>query len=218
MTRWAMLAHVADVNRAWTADQSRLAFDLLGTPVEFREGHKPGASLDLDGRLIESADDPAAVARREIAALKQRRELVEGLDEVKQALAVADLDDEDDPELRRLRRYESALHRRLRWCLAQLRYESPHSGPPRPRAPEVGRPAGGRAPSPPRPAGAGDAGGVLAGEDAQPAVRPGAGRDPRAGRGGRHPEDRLRLDARRSVRKAEARRESRRRKLERLRA
>src|SRR5438309_5043792 len=129
MTRWAMLAHTADVKGSWTPEQSRMAFDLLGTPAEFREGIKPGASLDLDGRLIESSEDPAAVARREIDALKQRREVVEGLDEVNQALAVADLNDEDDPELRRLRRYESALHRRLRWCLAQLRYESPHRRP-----------------------------------------------------------------------------------------
>jgi hypothetical protein len=126
MARWAMLAHVADLKGSWTLEQSRLAFDLLGTPAELREGIKPGASLDLEGRLVESADDPAAVARREIAALKERRELIEGLDEVNRALAVADLSDEDDPELRRLRRYESALHRRLRWCLSQLRYESPH--------------------------------------------------------------------------------------------
>ena len=121
-----MLAHTADLKGSWTPEQARMAFDLLGTPVEFREGTRPGASLDLDGRMIESADDPAAVARREIAALKERRELVEGMDEAHRALAVADLDDGDDPELRRLRRYESALHRRLRWCLAQLRYESPH--------------------------------------------------------------------------------------------
>jgi hypothetical protein len=126
MTRWAMLAHTADVKKSWTPEQTRMAFDLLGTPIEFREGIKPGASLDLDGRLIESADDPAAVARREIDALKERRELIEGLDEVNQALAVADLNDEDDPELRRLRRYESTLHRRLRWCLSQLHHESPH--------------------------------------------------------------------------------------------
>jgi hypothetical protein len=126
MTRWAMLAHTADVKGSWTPEQSRMAFDLLGTPIEFREGMKPGAALDLDGRMIESADDPAAVARREIDALRQRREVVEGLDEVNQALAAADLNDEDDPELKRLRRYESALHRRLRWCLSQLHYESPH--------------------------------------------------------------------------------------------
>ena len=126
MSRWAMLAHTADVKGSWTPDQTRVAFDLLGTPAEFREGIKPGASLDLDGRVVEPADDPAAVARREIAVLKARREVVEGLDEVNHALAVADLNDEDDPELKRLRRYESTLHRRLRWCLAQLRYESPH--------------------------------------------------------------------------------------------
>jgi len=73
MTRWAMLAHVADVRKEWTAEQARLAFDLLGTPAEFREGVRPGASLDLEGRVVESADDPAAVARREIDALRQRR-------------------------------------------------------------------------------------------------------------------------------------------------
>src|SRR4051812_45711066 len=88
MTRWAMLAHMADVKGSWTPEQSRMAFDLLGTPTEFREGMKPGASLDLEGRVIESADDPAAVARREIAALKERRDLIEGLDEANQALAV----------------------------------------------------------------------------------------------------------------------------------
>src|SRR3954452_8214074 len=75
MARWAMLARTADVKGSWTPEQSRMAFDLLGTPAEFREGHEPGASIDLEGRLIASVDDPAAVARREIAALKERREL-----------------------------------------------------------------------------------------------------------------------------------------------
>lgn len=126
MTRWAMLAHVADVKGAWTPEQTRLAFDLLGTPADFREGHRPGASLDLEGRVVEPADDPASVARREIAALKERRDLVGDLDEVDQALAGSDLTNDSDPELRRLRRYESTLHRRLRWCLAQIKYESPH--------------------------------------------------------------------------------------------
>src|SRR3954471_17012658 len=73
MTRWAMLAHTADLKVSWTPEQARMAFDLLGTPIEFRGGLKPGASLDLDGRMIESPDDPAAVPRREIAALKERR-------------------------------------------------------------------------------------------------------------------------------------------------
>src|SRR3954463_11782011 len=49
MTRWEMLAHTAAVRGSWTPEQARLAFDLLGPPAEFREGNRPGASLDLDG-------------------------------------------------------------------------------------------------------------------------------------------------------------------------
>ena len=129
MTRWAMLAHVADVKGCWTPEQTRLAFDLLGTPADFREGHKPGASLDLEGRVLDPADDPAGVARREVAALKERRDLVGDLDEVERALSGSDQTNDADPELRRLRRYESTLHRRLRWCLSQIKYESPHKRP-----------------------------------------------------------------------------------------
>ena len=125
MSRWAMLAHSADVKGGWTPSQTALAFDLLATPPEFREGHLPGASIDFEGRVIEGSSNPAEVARREISALKQRRELVEGLDEANQALAEADLNDDSDPELKRNRRYEGSLHRRLRWCLDQLRYQSP---------------------------------------------------------------------------------------------
>ncbi|WP_435009958.1 hypothetical protein P12x_001177 [Tundrisphaera lichenicola] len=126
MKRWAMLAYVADRKGAWSLEQSRLAFDLMGTPIEFREGHEPGALIDQEGRLIGPPEGPASVARREIAALKERRELVADLDEVNRELALADLTTDEDPELRRLRRYESTLHRRLRWCLAQIKYESPH--------------------------------------------------------------------------------------------
>src|SRR4051812_18743692 len=72
MARWAMLAHSADVKGSWTPGQVRLAFDLLGTPTDFREGYRPGAMLDLEGRVVDDAADPASVARREIAALKER--------------------------------------------------------------------------------------------------------------------------------------------------
>ena len=129
MTRWAMLAHSADLNGQWSPAQTSLAFDLLGTPGEFREGNKPGASLDFRGRVIEAADDPAAVARREIDLLEQRRELTDVLDEANRALAEADLSEDNDPELRRLRRYESTLNGRLRWCLSQLRFQSPLEAP-----------------------------------------------------------------------------------------
>jgi hypothetical protein len=129
MGRWAMLAHSADVKGCWTSAQTDLAFDLLGTPGHFREGHKPGASLDFDGQVIAGSENPAEVARREIAILKERRSVVEGLDEVCRSLTEADLGDDTDPELRRTRRYEGTLHNRLRWCMSQLRFQSPMAAP-----------------------------------------------------------------------------------------
>jgi hypothetical protein len=136
MGRWAMLACSADAKGRWTAEQEALAFDLLGTPREFREGHAPGTVIDLQGRVIEAAADPAAVARRQVAALEERREQVAQLDAVDRSMAEAGLDD-DAPELRRVRRYEATLHGRLRWCLAQLRIKSPdqETAPPPPPEP-----------------------------------------------------------------------------------
>ncbi len=113
MSRWALLAHAADHNpgHLWTEDQVALAFDLLGTPNQFRQGNKPGTSIDSDGFEIEPATDSAALARRMLAELREHRELVSGLDEAERTLAAADLI-LDDPELRRLRRYEASLHSR----------------------------------------------------------------------------------------------------------
>jgi hypothetical protein len=122
MTRWALLAHAADTNPSnrWTEDQTTLAFDLLATPAQFRAGRKPGASIDFEGNVVDLADDSAAVARRMVAELRERREVVDGLDEVEQVLAGADLDHDSDAQLRRLRRYESTLHRRFRWAVGQI--------------------------------------------------------------------------------------------------
>jgi hypothetical protein len=131
MTRWAMLARVADVDKVWTAEQTDLAFNLLGTPAEFRAGKKPGESLDFDGYLVEASSDLAAMARREIAVLKERRELISPLDEVAQALAMADLGEDTDPELKRLRRHEATLHSKLQWCVKQLRFQAPFNEPQR---------------------------------------------------------------------------------------
>jgi hypothetical protein len=127
MARWAMLAHAADLKTTWTPAQKRLAFDLLATPEEFRDGFEPGASLDFDGQVSEGSTDFAAIARREIAALKERRDAVEGFDEALQSIAVADLaNDEEDPELKKLRRYETTLHSRFRWCVKQINTPSPY--------------------------------------------------------------------------------------------
>ena len=118
MKRWAMLAETLELVGPWKADQLALAFDLLGTPLEFREGRSPG-----------NLADQAALCHREVEILLERREAVTDRDEVDRALTEADLFDESHPELKRLRRYESALHTRLRWCMTQFQYESPNHRP-----------------------------------------------------------------------------------------
>ena len=131
MARWAMLAYSADDKKAWTAAQERLAFDLLATPGDFREGRKPGVAIDFQGHVTDPGTDPAAVARREIDALIGRMESVTGLDEANRALAMADLNDDHDAELKRVRRYEGTLHSRLRWCMRQLQEDAPPREVPR---------------------------------------------------------------------------------------
>lgn len=126
MTRWAMLAYTADTNHAWTEDQTKLALDMMATPTNFRTGQKPGTSLDFDGLRLDSLDDLAAIARREIGHLKEQRETVRRLDAVDRVLAETDHNNDADPELRRLRRYESGLHRQFRWFITQINSVSPH--------------------------------------------------------------------------------------------
>jgi hypothetical protein len=131
--RWALLAWAADQG-PWTAEQVAMAFDLLGTPPEFRSG-PPGAAIDEQGRVIAGANDPAAVARGQVGALRERRDRLAGAEEVDRALIVADLFDDPSPEIRRLRRHEAALQGRIRWCMAQLR---PTASRPEPQpGPEV---------------------------------------------------------------------------------
>ncbi len=130
MTRWALLAHAADLKKVWTPDQKLLAFDLLATPAAFRDGYEPGAALDFEGRMIDGSSDPASIARREIAALKERRDAVAVFDEVLRNLAITDHgNDDDDPELKKIRRYETSLHSRMRWCLNQINAKSPYQRP-----------------------------------------------------------------------------------------
>ena len=116
--RWGMLAESIAVVGPWGPDQVALAFDLLGTPLEFRDGRQPT-----------TPNDQSELCRREIEELDGRRELVTDLDQIDRALTEADLFDESHPELKRLRRYESNLHGRLRWCMSQFKYESPHLRP-----------------------------------------------------------------------------------------
>jgi len=224
--RWAMLANVADAGDRWPDDRRRLAFDLLATPPEFRLGN-PGATVDTDGRTLDDGEDRAAVARAQIASIRLDREAAAEHDEVDRALAEADLSDEPTPEIRRLRRYEAALHKRLRWCMARLNDPIPTHRPPfdlipnhDPEAeteaeaePEVEAPAS--RPPDPEPAAIGDPAGarneaiVEARNEAIPEAEPGSSPIFPVVAGDRR-------DAR--SRQAEARREARKRKLDRRRA
>lgn len=124
--RWAQLAHAARQGE-WTEDQARLAFDLLATPREFRPGRRPGVVLDLYGEVVDEAKDPVEVARRQVDGLVRDREAAREADEIDRALAEADLGDGKDPEVRRLRRHEASLHRQIRWYVAQVKDPTPHA-------------------------------------------------------------------------------------------
>ncbi len=134
--RWSLLARAADRDGTWTAEQTALAFDLLGTPADFRAG-SPGEPIELEGPPP-SGLDPAGLARREVAALRGRKAELAGADAFDRSLARLDGIDESDPEVRRLRRHESDLHRRLRWCVARIEEAAtPLPAPvPPPPAPE----------------------------------------------------------------------------------
>jgi hypothetical protein len=131
--RWSRLADAArDSGGLWTEVQVRLALDLTGTPKAFRDGRRPWAppSPTPGGVATASAEEMVAFALRQVEELKRRREVVAELDEVERALAVADLSDGTDPEVRRVRRYEASLHRQIKWCIAQIHNPTPNKSRP----------------------------------------------------------------------------------------
>ncbi len=133
--RWSLLARAADRDGAWTADQRALAFDLLGTPSGLRGG-SPGEAIDPEGRPTLADPGLRGLARREIADLLRRKAEVAPLDALDRAGARTDPDSGDDPELRKLRRHEAELHRRLRWCVAQIeKFATPPDPTPAPPSP-----------------------------------------------------------------------------------
>jgi hypothetical protein len=77
--RWELLAMAAESNgNAWTPEQSALAFDLLGTPSQFRQGQALGVAPD--------PDDNVGLALAMVAELVEHREHVADLDEVDRSL------------------------------------------------------------------------------------------------------------------------------------
>jgi hypothetical protein len=116
--RWARLARVADANKPWDQARISIAFDLLGTPAEDRDGIL-GEVIDQEGRVVSSPRNGAELARREIAALQTRKEEVAGLDVLDRALTEADYMSEPTPEIRQIRRRNAELHRYLKWYVSQ---------------------------------------------------------------------------------------------------
>ncbi len=126
IARWSRLARVADLAGSWDDAQTSLAFDLLGTRPDERSG-RPGEAIDAEGRPIEPAETLAALARREVAALQQRKEQVAPLDALDRTMTRADYADHACPLLRESRRRAAALHRQMKWFLAQIYFKNPHA-------------------------------------------------------------------------------------------
>jgi len=120
LNRWAMLAYSAQTHGSWTPEQASLAFDLLGTPREFREGNQPGTEINFEGQVVATAEDQAAVARQQVAELLELKERLIPLDLAERERTQAGQADHSDAELRNLRRYEASLQRRLEWSMNLL--------------------------------------------------------------------------------------------------
>ncbi len=125
--RWSMLLSIAE-RAPWSVEQKSLANDLLGTPPELR-GDAPGFTVDTDGQTIDTGADEAALARAMLADLKQHQERVEDADAIARQLAIADLDDFNNPNLIRVRRYERSLQNEFHRLCTLSQFESPQAAP-----------------------------------------------------------------------------------------
>ena len=117
LVRWKGLANVLEHSGAWTEDQRRLSLDLLATPLELRTDTALDG-LDLDGRK--------ALVAAEIAQLEKRQvEVLDARDLAARTAAAAGIGAEADPDLRRLRRYESSCKARQTALLKQFKKYRP---------------------------------------------------------------------------------------------
>jgi hypothetical protein len=117
--RWAMLARAADRKDEHDPAAYSLDFDLLGTPIELREG-AIGESIDTDGKLVGPAEDLGTFARRNVARLLLQQETLAEVDAFDRSTAEAGLTESQSEADKSLRRHEAALHRRLRWYVDLL--------------------------------------------------------------------------------------------------
>jgi hypothetical protein len=110
LERWAALAAALE-KRDWNDAERSLALDLMGVPRALRE-----APMALDA----GRDGLRQFVADQIAGLSARRPALEERDGREQAAAMLGLGEPSDA-LKRLRRYESACHRRLQWAYGRLK-------------------------------------------------------------------------------------------------
>jgi hypothetical protein len=110
LERWAALAAALE-KRDWNEAERSLALDLMGVSRALRE-----APTALDA----GRDGLRRFVADQIAGLESRRPALEERDGREQAAAMLGLGEPSDA-LKRLRRYESACHRRLQWAYGRLK-------------------------------------------------------------------------------------------------
>jgi hypothetical protein len=122
LKRWALLIHAAEKNGLWSFDQALLASRMLGTPNEFQNEANPLETIRLEGRPIRTSADLAALGRREVKQLIDQRDQVAPVDEAAKLLAQKDelADDARSNPLRHLGRHERGLYLHLRWLVRQI--------------------------------------------------------------------------------------------------
>jgi hypothetical protein len=118
LERWEGLGRILDARGEWTAAQTALALDLLGTPLELREG-----PTRLDPLLPDEdvKAHRAALVAAEMARLQEAKaNVLDDLDARERAAAELGLAVEVPAPLARLRRYAASCERRFKWAMTQL--------------------------------------------------------------------------------------------------
>ena len=129
VAQWEELERRLDISGEWTEAATGRGLDLLGVPIDARQG--------VWERL--AGDDPRDLIRGQVEAIEGRIEgYLEGRDDRARCDAMAGLG-EDGPEVRRVLRYEAEALRRLQgWTRELRRLQNPATGPsqrrPRPSA------------------------------------------------------------------------------------
>ncbi len=114
MDRWESLGEILRNKGAWTDEQRRLAWDLLGVPVALRDG----------GDLLPPPEDVEALAAlvdQQLTILGEDQEAVlNKLDAEERAMAMGGMPLEEDAATARLRKYEGSCRRAFNAARAEL--------------------------------------------------------------------------------------------------